>query len=117
MIKLDEAISREYEIVDNCVSRSGVITLIMNLNLKHLFSFPSGISKKAFEDLLNGAQALPPATPIRKKGKWIKHEDHHSVYYDCSLCGCLAPCTETDDSFIWKLSNYCPDCGARMENK
>lgn len=51
-------------------------------------------------------------------GQWQKHEDsHNDVYYDCSLCGCLAPCTETADSFIWKLSNYCPDCGAKMERE
>lgn len=50
-------------------------------------------------------------------GHWQKHEDNHNVYYDCSLCDCLAPCTETADSFIWKLSNYCPDCGAEMERE
>ena len=68
MMKLDEAKRREYEIVDDCVSRSGVIVLIMKLNYKHLFSSPSGISKKAFKDLLNGAQALPSVTPTQK---WI----------------------------------------------
>jgi hypothetical protein len=50
-------------------------------------------------------------------GYWQKHEGNHSTYYDCSLCGCLAPCTETADSFIWKLSDYCPDCGAKMERE
>lgn len=62
-------------------------------------------------------KALPPVAPTHKKGKWMKHEDSNSVYYDCSLCGCLAPCTETANSFIWKLSNYCPDCGAEMERE
>lgn len=60
---------------------------------------------------------LPPATSTRKKGKWIKHDTGHSIYYDCSLCGCAAPCTETADKILWKLSNYCPDCGAEMENE
>lgn len=58
---------------------------------------------------------VPPVTPQLKIGQWIKHDTGHSIYYDCSICGCLAPCTETADSFIWKLSNYCPDCGAKME--
>ena len=49
-----------------------------------------------------------------KTGHWEEHNTGHSTYYDCSLCGCLAPCTETADSFIWKLSNFCPDCGAKM---
>lgn len=48
-----------------------------------------------------------------KKSYWIEHD----TYYDCSLCGCVAPCTEMTDSFLWKLSNYCPDCGAKMENQ
>ncbi len=68
MIKHGEVIRDEYETVDNCVSRAGVITLIMRLNLKHLYSFPSGISKKAFKDLLNGVQALPSVVPTQR---WI----------------------------------------------
>jgi hypothetical protein len=77
----------------------------------------TALEEGATEDLLNGTQALPSVTPTRKKGKWVKHEGHHSTYYDCSLCGCFAPCTKTTDGFIWKLSNYCPDCGAEMKRK
>lgn len=51
-----------------------------------------------------------------RKGCWVKHDTGHSIYYDCSLCGCAAPCTETADKFLWKLSNYCPDCGSEMCN-
>lgn len=54
--------------------------------------------------------------PERKKGRWVKHNTGHSIYYDCSLCGCVASCTEVGDGFIWKLSTYCPDCGAKMGN-
>lgn len=64
------------------------------------------VLRKAFE---NG-------TPL-PKGHWIKHNTpNNTYYYDCSLCGCVAPCTETADSYLWKLSNFCPDCGAKMEN-
>jgi hypothetical protein len=59
---------------------------------------------------------LPSVTSKRKTGEWIKHDTGHSIYYDCSLCGCAAPCTETADKILWKLSNYCPDCGTKMEN-
>lgn len=61
-------------------------------------------------------EALPSVNPQQKTGYWIKHNTGHSIYYDCSLCGCVAPCTEFADSFIWKLSAYCPDCGAKMKN-
>ena len=51
----------------------------------------------------------------QKIGRWIKHNTpNNTYYYDCSLCGCAAPCTETADSYLWKLSNFCPDCGAKM---
>ena len=50
-----------------------------------------------------------------KTGHWVKHNTpNNTYYYDCSLCGCVAPCTETADSYLWKLSNFCPDCGAKM---
>lgn len=50
-----------------------------------------------------------------RKGKWIKHNTpSNTYYYDCSLCGCAAPCIEFADSYLWKLSNFCPDCGADM---
>ena len=57
---------------------------------------------------------LPSVTSLPKTGHWIKHDTGHSIYYDCSRCSCIAPCTETADKWLWKLSNYCPDCGAKM---
>ena len=65
---------------------------------------------------LNTILELPPISPQLKIGRWIKHDTGHSIYYECSLCHCIAPCTETADSVIWKFSNYCPDCGAKMEH-
>lgn len=64
---------------------------------------------------INILKELPPITSPLKTGHWVKHETGHSVYYDCSLCGCAAPCTETADTILWKMANYCPDCGARMK--
>ena len=66
----------------------------------------------AIEKAIELIKAISSAEP--KTGHWIKHDTGHSIYYECSLCGCLAPCTETADSFVWKLSNYCPDCGCIM---
>lgn len=51
-----------------------------------------------------------------RKGHWVEHNTPNNThYYDCSLCGCVAHCTEFADSYLWKLSNFCPDCGAEMK--
>lgn len=68
-------------------------------------------SECLYDDII----ALSPVTPQSKTGRWIKHDTGHSIYYDCSLCSCVAPCTETADKILWKLSNFCPDCGSRLQ--
>lgn len=68
-----------------------------------------------FDYLRKRINSLPPVTPLPKVGRWIKHDTGHSIYYDCSLCNCVAPCTETADKILWKMANYCPDCGAKMQ--
>jgi hypothetical protein len=55
---------KEQEPCEDAVSRSDVIALIRNTNYKHLFYVARGISQKAFEDLLNGTQALPHVKPV-----------------------------------------------------
>lgn len=50
-----------------------------------------------------------------KRGRWIKHNTGHSIYYSCSLCDYIAPYTETADKILWKIANFCPNCGANMK--
>lgn len=53
-----------------------------------------------------------------RKGNWVEHSTYNNkYYYDCSLCGCVAPRIETADTYLWKLSNFCPDCGADMRGE
>lgn len=49
---------------------------------------------------------LPTIDPesLRPKGRW--EEKEHGIVYGCSQCGHL------EDVY---LSNYCPNCGAKME--
>lgn len=50
----------------------------------------------------------------RKRGEWIKkHDEYWNVYwYECSVCGRKPP----NDTFgqEWQ-PNYCPNCGAKMD--
>lgn len=50
-------------------------------------------------------KAQPAADVVEvRHGRWI--EDHE--FFKCSECGCL-----TD----YRFSNFCPDCGAKMDGK
>ncbi len=57
-------------------------------------------------------KSLPPVTPKQKTGHWIEHpheagENWDYSKYECSECHVW----EEDDS------DYCPNCGAKMESK
>lgn len=115
-IKLSEQQSN-----NDCISKNAVLEIfgyVMDYWKEHAIDIePHEIKDTLIEQYEFTAKQLsdlPPVTPQQKIGQWIKHDTGHSIYYDCSLCSCVAPCTETADSFIWKLSNYCPDCGAKM---
>ena len=43
----------------------------------------------------------------QRTGKWLEHSDNwYQTMYRCSECG----------KVVSNMSNYCPDCGARMES-
>ena len=48
---------------------------------------------------------LPPVTPAQKMGRWSKVELMSGRLPQCSECGYTAAYT----------SNFCPECGAKME--
>jgi ribosomal protein L32 len=59
---------------------------------------------------VENVRQLPPVTPQPKMGKWRrinkeKYVQHAMSYYRCSECG---------EEIIGK-HNYCPNCGAKMQ--
>ena len=48
-------------------------------------------------DCISGADVVPV-----RHGAWLKHNNY---YKECSLCGFLE----------YNSSNYCPNCGAKMD--
>ena len=59
-------------------------------------------------------ETLPSAQPERKKGKWIKadSQQYFRKHYPCFTC---SECGYRKDS--QKKWNYCPNCGARMDEE
>ena len=78
-------------VCDDAISREAVIQL-----------FNGNIGSEAAL-ILHKVKQLPPVT--QKSGKWEFHCQHWSK---CSICGYA-------DKFAEKW-NYCPNCGAKMEN-
>ena len=61
------------------------------------------------EDMIDNA----PTIEERKKGKWIEVDDaYNRIRGRCSLCGWEAHMYEDDVVGM----DYCPNCGARLEN-
>lgn len=61
---------------------------------------------------IKALEQLPSAQPEQKVGKWIRHKDEDGEPYghNCSICGewYVMPYGKT---------KFCPNCGAKMEEK
>ena len=56
--------------------------------------------------------SVPSVTPEQKTGHWIESDDPIEKY-TCSNCG--GACWYYDYRGTVAKSNYCPNCGAKME--
>ncbi|MBR6984646.1 MAG: hypothetical protein IKH75_14195 [Ruminococcus sp.] len=57
---------------------------------------------------------LPSAQPERMKGNWVRKESDLSWWYECSECG-ESPLFDPYEHEV--RSQFCPWCGARMEEE
>lgn len=72
----------------------------------NVWSVNTGITCEKMEEILKNL----PSVKL-PKGEWVLEEEqnHVELMYSCSECGFIA----------WgeyEKTNYCPNCGARMEN-
>ena len=64
--------------------------------------------------VIEAAMRALPVVEERKHGHWVtgENEDDGDFIIKCSICGKRAP---TDGDYRYYLSNYCPYCGAVMD--
>ena len=68
------------------------------------FSYCAGIEK---------ALANAPTIDPVKHGRWIMKEDKYYWWCECSECGSQPMKNRFNN--LQERSNYCPNCGARMD--
>ena len=93
---LDMAIALlEQKPCDDCVSRQAVLDLCDSKDPDYkVIHFKEDV------------ECLPSVTPQQKMGKWIESHIPESTLCECSVCGFSCGAY----SF-----NFCPNCGAKME--
>lgn len=92
-------LSLEQEPCEDCVSRDAVLEALYDHEYK--------------KDIRKDIEALPSVYPKQRMGQWIDEglyaEGRDSHFYRCSECGfSTIRCKD-------ERPNYCPDCGAKMQ--
>ena len=91
--------------MDDLISRQAAIKYLMtNMNWYDEDGYESDddYKRECITELING---VPSAQPERIRGRWIEKPHVHGVAY-CSLC---------DYELHTNDTNFCPNCGAKME--
>ena len=101
---------------DDAVSRKAVLEQTYNWSKDEFLRVTN-----PFDYLRKRINSLPPVTPKREQGKWIKGEpwsegygmgETYGYYYTCSKCGNLV-----QGDYNACDMKYCPNCGAEMAER
>lgn len=128
-IKLIEEIEDELPTQANALNaldtiyRQDAINIMMALQAEDDEAYgchiPEGFDGERAKEAL---EHLPSAQPERKKGKWIVRDNPGTGWYRVTCSECGEDVTSTipmigffpDAKPLW---NYCPDCGAKVEEE
>lgn len=58
-------------------------------------------------------KSLPPATPKRNVGEWIKKNNDYFDWYECSECGYGSDGEMKYNRLCDVRTKFCPDCGSQ----
>jgi Zn finger protein HypA/HybF involved in hydrogenase expression len=93
----------EQEPCDDCIRREDALMAL------------TGEWTESRDEILSKAikriKGLPPVTPQPKMGRWIEVTNGRGGH-ECDLCYEYAPSYQSGDEY---LSQYCPKCGAKMQ--
>ena len=102
---LSEEIQRlQTEPCEDCISRQAALDTVDNLKIVIANNLPELIYKSSVLKLLH---ELPSVQPTKRTGHWIKKMVRGREELYCSNCG--------DGIDVIYEYNYCPTCGAKME--
>ena len=98
----------EQEPCEDCISRVEALKMIDDINIPEdmsVFEIKSHIGVEI--------STLPPATPKRKFGEWIKKNNDYFDWYECSECGYGSDGEMKYNRLCDVRTKFCPDCGSQ----
>lgn len=98
----------EQESCKDCISRAEALKVVNDMDI------PEGMSVFEIKGHIGvEISTLPPATPKRKVGEWIKKNNDYFDWYECSECGYGSDGEMKYNRLCDVRTKFCPDCGSQ----
>lgn len=96
--------------MNDLISRQAAIDALRTCYDTETVTMDNGDEYINYDDAVGEIEQLPPAQPMRKKGKWIMVTGQmHMRWRECSECG-----SASDLAYKW---SFCPRCGADLRGE
>ena len=94
---------KEQEPCKDAISRAEALEVIKQMDIPEDMIIHIGVE----------IGTLPPATPKRKVGEWIKKNNDYFDWYECSECGYGSDGEMKYNRLCDVRTKFCPDCGSQ----
>ena len=99
---------KEQEPCEDAISRAEALKMIDDI------SIPEDMSTFEIKSHIGvEISTLPPVTPKRKVGEWIKKNNDYFDWYECSECGYGSDGEMKYNRLCDVRTKFCPDCGSQ----
>ena len=104
----------------DCISREAAIGIVAHIKEMHIDNRERHqINYGTICDIDLALQQLPSVTPQLKIGKWIIDDKEYNRIWHCHCSNCKKDPQDyiggTENWWLVRLPDYCPNCGAKME--